>query len=75
MPRKPRAVIRVYEGIEFEIIPLDSFRSGAVSTTSALIATRITVEEEEHVERVAHAKHARSFVKRPGGYPLKKPIP
>lgn len=59
-PSEP--VIRVYEGCEYEVLPLSNFVSSPlVTTTSALLASMITPEDEEHDERVAHAKHARAI--------------
>lgn len=65
---KSEVVIRVYEGVEFEIVPLDTFGSSPLcGTASRLLMAQITVEEEEHEERVLHAKKARAAVKRPFG--------
>jgi hypothetical protein len=69
-PTKPSEppVIRVYEGIEFEIVPLDNFQASPLcSTTCSLLASMITPEEEDHEDRVAQAKKARSCVKNPFG--------
>jgi hypothetical protein len=60
----PRPEVRVYDGIEFEVIPISNFVSSPlVTTTSELIAALITPEEEDHEDRVAQAKRARSFVR------------
>ena len=60
----------VYEGIEFEIIPLSHFAASPLcSTTSAVLASMITPEEEDHEDRVLQAKKARACVKRPFGQP------
>lgn len=69
MPKQPpKPEIRVYEGIEFEIIPISNFTSSdLIVTVSQVIDRTLTPYDEEHDERVAQAKKARSFVKRLGG--------
>jgi len=59
-PSEP--IFRVYENVEYEILPVSNFVSSPlVTTTSALLASMITPEDEEHDERVIHAKHARAI--------------
>lgn len=61
-----KPVYRVYDGIEFEVLPLSNFVSSPlVSTTSELLASMITPEDEDHEERVVNAKYARSRVTTP----------
>lgn len=57
----------VYDGVEFEILPLDNLSSPLSGTSSQMITQLMSIEEAEHEERVLHAKHARSHVKRPFG--------
>lgn len=59
--------IRVYEGVEYYVLPLDNLTSALCGTSSQMITQLISIEEAEHEERVLHAKHARSHVKRPFG--------
>jgi hypothetical protein len=59
--------IVVIEGVTYEILPLDNLSSPLCGTASQLITQLISIEEAEHEERVLHAKHARSHVKRPFG--------
>lgn len=66
VPPSPGPVYKVYDGVEYEILPVSNFEcSPLISTTSELLASSITPEDEEHDERVAHAKHARSHVQNP----------
>jgi hypothetical protein len=59
-------VYRVYDGVEYEVLPLSNFVSSPlVTTAAALLSSQVTIEEEEHEDRVIHAKRARSFLTNP----------
>jgi hypothetical protein len=61
VPPSPEPVYKTYDGVLYEVLPVSNFVSSPlVSTTSELLASIITPEDEEHDERVARAKHARS---------------
>lgn len=67
MPPRTEVVTKVYDGVEFEIIPLSHFTSSdRVGTASAVLENSVTPYDEEHDERVQQAKKARSCVKRLG---------
>lgn len=63
----PRRIV-VIDFVEYEIVPLDSFLSSPLcGTTSQHLADARNPEDDDHECRVEHARHARTFVKRPFG--------
>lgn len=64
LTEKREPIIRVYEGIEYEILELTDLTSPLCGTSCGMIAAEISIEEDEHEDRVLQAKKARAAVKR-----------
>ncbi len=58
-PQPPEPIYRVYDGIEFEVLPLANFESSPLcGTASEVLEASVTPEDEDHECRVIQAKHA-----------------